>query len=399
MFIVKEKIEEIISIFNKREKGWYSLKPKLEQVLGSKTYQELIDEFESGLSSLPKGKWPHYSLVFYLALVILTAEEVDRKEVARYVKEKESYCLMRTGLRIFLSSKSSNFKYEAQLSAGRYKNKYEYVSFFSGFVPDYQFEMTGYLLLLKLIYEVNRSHFWQLLMQDKQNVMFLCLMTGAELSFSYEELIPLLTSNDELKANGTLFYLMSRFSYYVLKYERKSTEGNKEILVEEIQKIANIFERLPVERKIFLMVNYMFVENYYPEFFDEELQQTNVELVVYHLELQELNNLYKLVKLHQFIKILECIEVEKLFIKYFLHWLQNDGNPHIWNSVKEEVREIIQLLSLDTRNELLDQITSIKEQLWLSSFDRQVRYGQYLQEEGKAKIIDDIVPFCSTSGS
>jgi hypothetical protein len=385
---MKEKIEEIASIFNERRNGWYSLKPKLEQLLGAKTWKKLIDEFESELSSFPKGKGPHYSLVFYLALMIIISDDVNKKKVVQYVKEKNSYRLMIRGLELLLSSQSKTLRYEAELTAHEYKNKYEYVSHFSGYVPDYQIDMRGYLLLLQFLYEANRNDFWRVLEKDQQNAIFLCVMLGGELSFPCEELIPLLASDDELKANGAFFHFMQHYQFYLM-------EGNEEKTIEETEKIARILQRLPVEKRIALIINYMFVEKDHPSIFVEELQKTDGELLVQHLQRQELEKLHQLVKLCPFMKITQDEKIEKLFVEYFLQWLSNVGNPYGWDSSKERVKDMIGLLSPGVKAELVKELSIIKENLLISSFDRQVRYSRYYRDKEREKVVEEVVLVCA----
>ncbi|OAH54618.1 hypothetical protein AWH48_08485 [Domibacillus aminovorans] len=387
---METKIQKIAELINERDRGWYTLKPEFDRILGSNSASELLNELESELNNFSKGKQPHYCLIFYLALLSIITEKNELQALAKIIGGKNSYRLMKNGLKIFLSAKSSNFKYEGKLLDDRYKNKYAFVDFFSGRVPDYEMELRGYLNIFELIYEENKQSFWELLGSDRQNVIALCLLLNGHLPIKYQELVPFLMSKDELKANGAFFYIMNHFSYLVRKYEYEQTKENGHLLQEEVNKLKEIFAQLPTERRMHFIVNYLFQEQVYPNFFAEELKTLNINKIMKELEKQDLNNLVKLLRIKEFIRILERVEIERVFTKHFLNWIKNDANTYTWNSSKETVKDILALLKDVTKKEMMLDLAAFRSTLFISSFDRQVRYSLYLKDEGKKQVIEEI---------
>src|SRR5690625_783840 len=215
------KLKEIVTRINKTENKWFKLVPEIEDIFGSTQAVDLIDEFEVALDTIPKKHVPHYSFIFYLALIAIIDEETELEEISKVVQQKESYRYMKIGFCIFLSGDSAGLKYEGKLAHERYKNKYEYINFFSGYAPRYRFKLSGYIQLLKLIYYVDKSSFWKLLNYDKQNIIVLCIFIEEIIPFNDDELSLFLSAEDKIRANGAFFYLMSSFSY-VIKIGRAS---------------------------------------------------------------------------------------------------------------------------------------------------------------------------------
>jgi hypothetical protein len=386
VFIIIEKIEQVVSLINSRKKGWYTLWPELVNILGTDSCQDLLNDFETQLGSFPQKKLPHYSLVFYLALVIFQPHD-KLGNLALEVKQKESYRMMKTGLRIFLSSKSERLKYEAELTEDRYRNKYEFIDFFSGYIPDYEMDMRGYLLLFELIYNEDKQSFCDLLALDRQNVIFLCNLLNGRMGFHNAELIPFLNSEDLLKANGAFFYIMNDFSYWVRKLNHEKSEENEKGLQQKMIAIREIIEKLPKERRVHLIVNYILAEQSYPSFFADELKSSRISTVVTELECKELDNLFKLKDIYKVLKILPKMEVEQIFALNFSKWVKEDANPYIWEKCEPAVKHVMKLLSHDVKDNMSQQLDEYKHTLHISTFDQQVRQSLFQREEIKSKII------------
>jgi hypothetical protein len=90
-------------------------------------------------------------------------------------------------------------------------------------------------------------------------------------------------------------------------------------------------------------------------------------------------------------RILQNVEIEQLFMNNFLYWVKNDANINIWQSIKDVVKEILGLISFETKSELLNELATYKDTLFVSSFDQQVRFSLYLKEEGKVQVIEDVL--------
>lgn len=385
---MQQKIQKVILCINENDKRWYSLKPEFERIFGKKSVEVLLNELEEALYNLPPKKLPHYCLAFYLALLIIANDE--KEEIVEIVKNKKSYELMKKGMRIFLSAKSPDFKYEGRLLDSRFKNKYQFVAFFSGYVPDYDFELRGFINILELIYMENKQSFWELLSYDVQNLFVLCSLVGGRLSFDYEELIPFLTSENELRANGAFFYMMNSFSYLAMKYQRDKTKENGKILQQEVNILNGIFQKLPAERRIHFIVNYLFEEELYPSFFNKELQTADIKVIINELMKQDLKNLYKLIKMDSFMRICQNKEIEHVFMQNFLCWIENDANINIWEATKNSIKGILELISVETKKKLLKELAIYRDKLFISFFDRQVRFALYLNEKDKERVIEDI---------
>ena len=389
--MMMQKVEKIVDLINARTGSWYHLKAEFKETLGDKKFQEIIDDFESQLSMFPKNKLPHYCLIFYLALSIITSEDIEKGELAQCLIRKKSYHLMKMGLQIFLSSRSKQLKYEAELTDSRYQNKYKYACFFSGFVPRYEVELRGYILLLEIIYEEDRKNFWKLLSSDKQNVIFLCILLNNRCLYLYEELVPFLVSEDKIKANGAFYYIMRRFLYLIRIDQTNYNKENQQYITKEIQILTDIFRGIPQENKISLIMNYLFEERSYPSFFALEIQQANIELIESVLREQNLNDLRNLVRIHEIIKISKKIEIEEIFANYFLDWVRNNGNFYIWENNKGAVKEVVQLLHCSIKEKLIKRVTSYKDKLYISSFDRQVRHVLFGQAKEKMNIVEEFL--------
>lgn len=375
-----------MSLINSYKKGWFTLRDELVSILGTDSCQELLNDFETQLGSFPPKKLPQYSMVFYLALVILQPHE-KLGYLAVVVKHKESYRMMKTGLRIFLSSKSERLKYEAELTADRYRNKYEYINFFSGYIPDYEMDMRGYMLLFELIYNEDRQSFCDLLALDRQNVIFLCTLLNGRISFHNTELIPFLNSEDLLKANGAFFYIMNDFSYWVRKLNQEESAENEKGLQQKIIAIHEILEKLPQERRVHLILNYILAEQSYPSYFADELKSSRISTVVTELECKELDNLFKLKDIYKVLEILPKTEVEQIFVLNFTEWVKEHANPYIWERCEPTVKHVMKLLSHGVKEKMLQQLDEYNHTLHISTFDQQVRQSLFRREEIKAKII------------
>jgi hypothetical protein len=386
-----DTIQAIANLINSREKHWYALRSEFNELLGEGSYKTLIEEFELKFNTLPSKKIPHYSLVFYLALLIAKSEDTELEKIVIFVKEKKSYQMMKTGLYIFLSSKSEGLKYEVELTADKYQNKYEYISRFTGSVPSYEIEFRGYLLLLELIYHVDKNDFWRLLSADQQNVIFLCFLLNGRWDFTYEEITPFLSSEDELKSNGCFYYIMNNFSYKAIKYQRNRSEENAHILEEEVKQIEAVFKKLDDKHRVYFIINYLFEEKIYPSFFSLELKKANINLILDELKEKDLQNLYDLIKIQIILEVLQHEELENLFITHFLDWIKVDSNTYMWQRVKGAIGLIYGLLDPKKKDLLRKELTTYKKGLCISSFDRQIRMSQFQKEKDKEKVIDEIL--------
>lgn len=387
---MNEKIKKITEIINRNNCDWYLLRSEFEMILGKTSVPEMIEEFENEFETYPRKKLPHYCLVFYMALLTLV-EKSEFKDLSQIVVKKRSYKLMKKGMKIFLSGKSPNLNYKVELSEAEYQNKYEYVCFLIDYLSTYQIQLQGYINILELICEVNKDEALEILSEDKNNLIALCFLMDYRNSYEYEELLPLFQSEDKIKSNAAFYLLMEDFSNYVEVYKSEQTEETSHKLDQEIKNISNIIVKLPTEKKVHLIINYLFSEASYPIFFVEILQQADKELVVTEVKAKDLINLSKLVSLGELLIRLDWKEFEDLFVSMFLSWVENDANPYIWSNLKEAIQRIFHSLSIGRKIRLRDGLTDLKSRLYTTSFDKQVRYSLFLEDEKKATIIAEVL--------
>lgn len=387
---MNEKIRKITEIINKNNYGWYRLRPDFEKILGEASATEMIEEFEGEFETYPSKKLPHYCLIFYIALLTLV-EKSELKDLSRIVAKKKSYKLMQRGMKIFLSGKSQNLNYKAELSEAKYHNKYEYVCFLIDYLSTYQIQLQGYINILELVYEVDKDEALDILSTDKNYVIALCFLIDYRNSYEYEDLLPLLESEDKIKSNAAFYLLMEDFNNYVESDKYKQTEEISNKLDQEIKSISNVIGKLSAEKKVHLIINYLFSEDSYPVFFVEILQQVDRELVVAEVKAKDFRNLSKLVSLGELLIRLDWKEFKDLFVSMFLSWVENEANPYTWLKLKESIQRIFHSLSIDYKIKLIDGLTDLKSRLYITSFDQQVRYPLFLEDEKKATIIADFL--------
>ena len=384
------KMQQVVKLINERS-SWYSLKAEFENIFPQQTYKELLDYFEEKIDEIPKNKTPQYCLLFYIVLLILHEDRDIDNELAEYAKSQKSYHYMKIGMKLYVQAKSPNFRYRVDLSTDNYTNKYEFIHRFIDMLFDVDMKLEGFFLILTLIYKTEKETFLSFLKEDKQSILFLGFMLRGTIDLPYRDLLPFLRAEDELKANGALYYLMNRFDSlsYKINYQRSKETEKK--LFDEVKEIESIFKQLPQERKLDLIVNYMFEKSVYPSFFMEELLLANTDLFIRTIEKKGLTNMYKLIKLHEFIIHLNNNELNTLFLKYFIEWVKEDSNRYVWENVRQTVFEVIDHLTTENKNDLFTELVSVRNTLFLTSFDKQVRFPMFLREEDKIMVIEEVL--------
>ncbi|WP_214860286.1 hypothetical protein [Exiguobacterium sp. s161] len=391
-----EKIKQISQLFNDQEKlRWYGLEPELNKILGTRTLEELISDLEESLETFPRKKLPHYCLVFFLAIFILNDYKQSDNIIAD-IKSKKCYKNLINGLKIFLVSKSADLRYEiAESNYDDYKNKYEYVESFSSYVYTFEIKNSAFLNILNFIYLVEPKDFYNIIVHDKQNILFLCFFTRGRQMFKYEDLIQLLLIDDEVKSNSVFFHLMLEWRSLVRKYYSENVPAKRDDLSKEIERINLVFSKVPIERRTHFIINFLFVKNNkineYPICFVEDLQNIDINILIFEIKKLDLSNLFVLIKIFEVMKLLSSQELEKVFTQYFLKWIDTNSNHYVWEQNKKEIYKILHLITPKAKKNISSELTLLKNKLFISSFDRQVRYTIFYKDEIKGKIIAELL--------
>jgi hypothetical protein len=62
-----------------------------------------------------------------------------------------------------------------------------------------------------------------------------------------------------------------------------------------------------------------------------------------------------------------------------------------WSRYKNMIKDILNNLDKDIKTKFREDIKQLKTNLFISKFDRQVRYSKFLDDNHKREIIDDIL--------
>lgn len=382
-------IEKISNIVNEGQFDINSIRENLEKIYEGKEFSKIIDDYDESLNLMPSSKIPHYTFIFYLSLVILFLDDLEN--IARYIKPKKSFRFLCKGASLFVGQKSIYLKYDAKLNDDYFKNKYEFIDRFEGEFVDPNNIMFYVIYLLKLIYYADRKSLIDIINEDNQNLFFLTSITDYEIKFTDEELIDFLNSNDELKINGALYRLTYDFNYAISQYAYDKNENNSKKVDEQTKRLNKVFGKLDENKKVYLIVNFIFAEKYYPIFFFDILKESKKEFIIDNLKKQDLENLYKLINLRIFIEQLKYEEIKKLFVDFLIIFIKNDGNKYVWQEKCNVVLDILKLMSDDLIVELKKQLEIINSNLFISNFDRQIRYNKYLKDLDRYEIINYII--------
>jgi hypothetical protein len=265
----------------------------------------------------------------------------------------------------------------------------EGIDFLSGYAGEIGHNLCHIILAFKLIYQIDKKSFFGYLKEDKQNGIYLYFMISPELEFEYQYLIDLLNSKNAIKRNGAFNYLMHKFNYLVYDYNG-GDEINEEISLELID-IAKIIESVDIDKRIELIVNYIFIENKFPDFFIKEIKYVEIDLLLKFIKKQNHNRLSNIIKLEFFIKHRADTEIQKVFVDKMLEWVKIWALESTWSRHENMIKDILDDLENDIRTKFREDIKQLKTNLFISKFDRQVRYGKFLDDNHKREIIDDIL--------
>jgi hypothetical protein len=105
----------------------------------------------------------------------------------------------------------------------------------------------------------------------------------------------------------------------------------------------------------------------------------------------DLENLYVLQISISLLSTINNKKLQNLISLHLIKWINIQGNIQIWNEAKLTIFEIIELLFNDVRENILNELMKIRENLYTSSFDEQIRYSKYLIDINKQKIIYEIL--------
>ncbi|PTX16386.1 hypothetical protein SAMN04488598_10763 [Halanaerobium congolense] len=379
--------KELSDLFQEVDSSWFLYQEQIVNIYGEDDYKVLIDEFEEFINNRDSKDKPKLSLLFYSTLLVIQEDKLNK--IADYCKDNESLRYLKIGLNILLKGKYSDIKYEIKMDINNYQNILEGIDFLSGYTGEIGHKLSHIILVFQLIYKIDKESFFECLKKDNQNGIFLYFMISPELEFEYQNLISLLNSKDAIKRNGAFNYLMHKFHYLVYDYN-DGDEIDEEISSELID-IAKITESVEIDKRIELIVNYIFLENKFPDFFINEIKNADIDLLLKFIRKQNHNKLSNIIKLEVFINHREDIEIQKIFVDKMLEWVKKWALESTWSRYKKMIKGILDDLENDIRTKFREDIKQLKTNLFISKFDRQVRYSKFLDDNHKKEIIDDIL--------
>lgn len=379
--------KELSDLFQEVDSSWFLYQEQIVNIYGKDDYKVLIDEFEEFINNRDSKDKPKLSLLFYSTLLVIQEDKLN--EIADYCKDNDSLRYLKIGLNILLKGKYSDIKYEIKMDINNYQNILEGIDLFSGYAGEIGHKLSHIILVFQLIYKIDKESFFECLKKDNQNGIFLYFMISPELKFEYQNLISLLNSKDAIKRNGAFNYLMHKFHYLVYDYN-DGDEISEEITTEVIN-IKKIIEEIKIDKRIELIVNYIFVENKSPGFFNQEIKNADIDLLLKLIRKQNHNKLSNIIKLKVFINYRADIVIQKLFVDKMLEWVKKWALESTWSRYKNMIKGILDDLKNDIRTKFREDIKQLKTNLFISKFDRQVRYSKFLDDNHKKEIIDDIL--------
>jgi len=379
--------KELSDLFQEVDSSWFLYQEQIKKIYGEDDYKVLIDEFEEFIKNIDSKDKPKLSLLFYSTLLVIQEDKLNK--IADYCKYNDSLRYLKIGLNIFLKGKYSDIKYEIEMGINNYQNILEGIDFLSGYAGEIGHNLSHIILIFKLIYQIDKKTFFDYLKEDKQNGIYLYFMISPELEFEYQNLISLLNSKDAIKRNGAFNYLMHKFHYLVYDYN-DGDEISEEITTEVIN-IKKIIEEIKIDKRIELIVNYIFVENKSPGFFNQEIKNADIDLLLKLIRKQNHNKLSNIIKLKLFINHRADIVIQKLFVDKMLEWVKKWALESTWSRYKNMIKDILNNLDKDIKTKFREDIKQLKTNLFINRFDRQVRYSKFLDDNNKKEIIDDIL--------
>lgn len=332
---MEQTIANALDILQSKKLSYAAKRERISGCFNVSGFKELIEWYENEASTVPRNEAPRFTFVFYLILVFMYLDELD--EIANYIKGRASAKDLIIGAGIFLAAKSGKLRYGVTLNDKYFSNKLEYVLRSAGNLLEPNTIYWYVLKLLELIALVDKKQFLDVIKNDRQNLFFIAFFTETGIDFDDKDIIFLLNLDDELRINAVLYYLTRKFRNYISAYQSSQDEENINNLNNEIERLYTVFASLDPELAVYLIVNYVFAQNEFPNFFFDVLEKTDKKYVIKNLENQDLNNLYKLVHIRPLIQELKYLEVESLFIKNLLAFMLDKVNADIWNEVSHEV--------------------------------------------------------------
>jgi len=379
--------KELSDLFQEVDSSWFLYQEQIKKIYSENNYKVLIDEFEEFIRNIDSKDKPKLSLLFYSTLLVIQDDKLNK--IADYCKDTYSLKYLKIGLDIFLKGKYSDIKYEIEMGINNHQNILEGIDFLSGYAGEIGHNLSHIILVFKLIYQIDKKTFFNYLKEDKQNGIFLYFMISPELEFEYQNLIDLLNLKDAIKRNGAFNYLMHKFNFLVYDYN-DGDEINEEITTEVIN-IKKIIEEIKIDKRIELIVNYIFLENKSPGFFNQEIKNADIDLLLKFIRKQNHNKLSNIIKLEVFINHREDTEIQKIFVDKMLEWVKKWALESTWSKYKSSIKDILNDLDKDIRTKFREDIKKLKTNLFISKFDLQVRYSKFLDDNHKREIIDDIL--------
>ncbi len=372
-------IESISSLINKNGFKSNHNNKQLINLFKSTDYKELIKDFEESLPTFPsKNKYPHYATIFYLALTSISLDNI--KDLANVLSGKRSYRYLINGLKMLISGRSKTLYYNIELSDKSFQNKYQYINRFVYQLP--YWENSSLIFLFKVIYFINKNDFFTLLEQDRSNFLFLIFFSEREnIECDDERLIKFLNSDDEMKSNGVLCYLMSDFHRDYRKYlDNKDSKKMGECLNKTCERVCKIFNKIEKTKKVKLILNYIIVEKVYPKEFINMITEVEIrETLLEQIELLKLNRIEDLISLEILLES-NCNELNNYLEQSLIIALCKliENNSGIYDNSK--LKYFISKIKKEALIKLDNFMEEIMNGLKLSEFDRQVRYVKFSQE-------------------
>lgn len=380
-------IEFATLIKNKEDRYWYVLKPDIERIFGSNDIENLLVQFENSVESFEKKSKPEFTLMFFIALMILYDTQDKYSYLIKRTDNKEYLKYLKAGIRKYIQGKSSSFRYKHDLSYEDYKNPYEFVHIFSGYLPNYEMQLRGFLNVLEFFLYKNQESFFEILSVDVQNTMTLTAVLNSRVNLRWDYLADwLINSEDELKQNVGLYYILSKGD----RLARISYDDRDEKELQDYLEQLKLFLKSLDEKKVSkLLLNYQFSNKKSLTVTYEYFKVIDAQdLIEYNLKDRKIS-LFEICVLNDICKYIQSKEaLEELISEKFFKWLRFNCNEYIWDKYKENLLLIINSLKEKLNIELC--VKNISDNLYVSDFDREIRYRKYLQDVTKLKVINDI---------
>lgn len=382
---MKEQIIEIAKLIsNKEHKYWYILKSDILNIFGTDDTEVLLTQFENNVESFEKQKKPELTLVFFIAFMILYDENDKYNKLIKRTNNKEYLKYLKAGLKKYLQGKSNSFRYVHKLNSNSFKNPYDFISMFSGWLPEYDMKFRGFLNVIDFFLQKDQETFFEILSVDSQNAMSLTAILHPTTALDWRYFNKwLIKSDDELKQNVAIYLVLSEGKYLT----QRTLTTNEKILEEYLSNVSSFLYSIPSGIAPKLLLNYLFGEgkplNIVYEYFKNMSAKDLVDIDLINRKIN-LNEICILILLSEYVA--EKEELEKFVLEKFFDWLNFNCLESEWSQNKDNI--INGFLKHIHNIELY--LDYIEKSLYVHEFDKEIRFKKYLQDIVKLKIIHEI---------